>query len=100
MVDRLGHGVRSGGCEQPLPGSSPITHWSMEMTRRLLMCALLLVPPLASYGEDKPGKLPPVPTNPAFEKMKKLAGTWLAAGEDGKPTDRIMSIIKVTAGGS
>jgi hypothetical protein len=32
--------------------------------------------------------------------MKKLAGTWLAADEDGKPTDRVVSIIKVTSGGS
>ena len=32
--------------------------------------------------------------------MKKLAGTWLAADKDGKPTDQVVSIIKVTAGGS
>ena len=70
------------------------------MTRRLLVFALLLVPPLAAHGEDKTGKRPTVPTNPAFEKMKSLAGTWLAADEDGKPTDQVISIIKVTAGGS
>jgi hypothetical protein len=55
---------------------------------------------LATYGEDKTGKVPTAPANPALEKMKKLAGTWLAAGEDGKPTDQVVSIIKVTAGGS
>jgi hypothetical protein len=71
------------------------------MTRRLLVCPLLLlVLPLATYGEDKSGKLPPVPTNPEFQKLKTLAGTWLAADDDGKPTDQIMSIIRVTAGGS
>jgi hypothetical protein len=70
------------------------------MTRRLFVCALLLALPLAAYGEDKTGKRPPVPTNPAFEKMKKLAGTWLVADEGGKPTDQVMSIIKVTSGGS
>jgi hypothetical protein len=32
--------------------------------------------------------------------MKKLAGTWLAADKDGQPTDQVVSIIKVTAGGS
>jgi hypothetical protein len=32
--------------------------------------------------------------------MKKLAGTWVAADNDGKPTDQVVSIIKVTAGGS
>ena len=32
--------------------------------------------------------------------MKKLVGTWLAVGEDGKPTDEVVSVIKVTAGGT
>jgi hypothetical protein len=70
------------------------------MTRRLLVCAWLLALPLAAHGEDKAAKQPSAPTNPAFEKMKKLAGTWLAADEDGKPTDRVVSVIKVTSGGS
>jgi hypothetical protein len=71
------------------------------MTRQLLLCPLLLLAvSLATHGEEKTGKLPPVPANPAFEKMKKLAGTWLAVDEDGKPTDQVVSIIKVTAGGS
>ena len=70
------------------------------MTRRLLVGAMLLALPVAVYGEDKAGKRPPVPTSPAFETMKKLAGTWLAADQDGKPTDQVVSIIKVTAGGS
>src|SRR6266404_4690335 len=75
------------------------------MVRRFLACgllwALLLTLSLASYGDDKPGaKLPAPPTNASLEKMKKLAGTWLAADKDGKPTDQVVSIIKVTAGGS
>ncbi len=71
------------------------------MMRRLLVCPLMLLAlPLATYGGDTAGKLPPTPTNPAFEKMKSLAGTWLAADNDGKPTEQVMSIIKVTAGGS
>ena len=32
--------------------------------------------------------------------MKKLAGTWVAADKDGKPTDQVVSVIKVTAAGS
>jgi hypothetical protein len=72
----------------------------MEMTRRLILCSMLLALPMATYGDDKGGKLPPAPTNPNFEKMKKLAGTWLGTSEDGKPTDQVMSIIRVTAGGS
>jgi hypothetical protein len=70
------------------------------MMRQLLVCALLLGYPLAASGDDKSSKRPSVSTNPAFEKMKSLAGTWLAADGDGKPTDQIMSVIKVTAGGS
>jgi hypothetical protein len=75
------------------------------MLRRFLALGLLtawmvtLSP--ASHGEDKSApKLPTPPTNAALEKMKKLAGTWLLADAEGKPTEQIASIIKVTAGGS
>jgi hypothetical protein len=71
------------------------------MVRRILVCGLLLTLSQAIYGDDKPdAKLPPPPTNASLEKMKKLAGTWLLADTDGKPTDQVASIIKVTAGGS
>ena len=71
------------------------------MTRRLLACSVLLLGlQLAAYGDDKPGKLPTAPANSGLETMKKLVGTWLAADKDGKPTDQVVSIIKVTAGGS
>jgi hypothetical protein len=75
------------------------------MMRRLLACGLVLTLVLtvsrASYADGTPGaKLPAPATNAGLEKMKKLAGTWLAADKDGKPTDQVVSIIKVTAGGS
>ena len=75
------------------------------MLRRFLSCGLvltlLLTLPLASRGDGKPGaQLPAPPTNAGLEKMKKLAGTWVAADKDGKPTDQVVSVIKVTAGGS
>jgi hypothetical protein len=71
------------------------------MMRRLLVCpVLLLALQVGAYCDEKTDKLPPAPTNPEFEKMKKLAGTWLAADKDGKPTDQVVSIIKLTAGGS
>jgi len=75
------------------------------MMRRSLACGLALTLLLsfssASHGDAKPGaKLPAPPTNAGLEKMKKLAGTWLAADKDGKPTDQVVSVIKVTAGGS
>ena len=71
------------------------------MVRHALACGLLLTCSVAIYGDEKSSaKLPSPPTNVALEKMKKLAGTWLIAGADGKATDQIASIIKVTAGGS
>jgi hypothetical protein len=75
------------------------------MVRRFLTCGLvltvLLTLSLASYGDGKAGaKRPATPINAGLEKMKKLAGTWVAADKDGKPTDQVVSVIKVTAGGS
>jgi hypothetical protein len=71
------------------------------MVRTFLVCGLLLTLSPASFGGDKPeAKQPTTATNAGLEKMKKLAGTWLAADKDGKPTDQVQSIIKVTSGGS
>jgi hypothetical protein len=38
--------------------------------------------------------------NANLEKLKKLAGEWVAVGADGKPTTTIVSVFKVTAAGS
>jgi hypothetical protein len=75
------------------------------MIRRFLAGGLLMILTLrfslATHGGDKAApQLPTPPSNAAFEKLKKLAGTWLLADKDGKPTDQVASIIKVTAGGS
>jgi hypothetical protein len=71
------------------------------MLRRIALCGLLLTLPMASYGDDKGEKKSPArPSNAGLEKMKKLAGTWVAASENGTPTDQVISIIKVTSGGS
>lgn len=64
-----------------------------------VLMALALTVSLASHGGDK-AALPTPKTNAALEKLKKLAGTWLLADKDGRPTDQVASIIKVTAGGS
>ena len=69
------------------------------MLRRFLSVSLILVALSAiSRAEDAPAKAQP--TNPTFEKIKKLAGTWVEADKDGKPTDTVVSEIRVTAGGS
>src|SRR5271165_232523 len=71
------------------------------MTRRLLVCpVLLLALQITAHGDDKTGTVPAPPTHSGLDKMKKLVGTWVAADKDGKPTDQVVSIIKVTAGGS
>jgi hypothetical protein len=36
---------------------------------------------------------------PSLEAIKKLAGDWVAADKDGKPTDQVVSKIRVTSGG-
>jgi hypothetical protein len=35
-----------------------------------------------------------------FEALKRLAGDWVQVGKDGKPTDKIVSSIRVTAAGT
>jgi hypothetical protein len=72
------------------------------MARRFLVCGLLLLAlSVAAHGDERTAvKLPAAPANAGLDKMKKLAGTWVAAGPDGKATDQIVSVIKVTAGGS
>jgi hypothetical protein len=69
---------------------------------RILLCGLLVAGvSISAAGEDKHDHaLPPAPTNAGLEKMKTLVGTWVAADEDGKPTEEVVSIIKLTAGGS
>ncbi len=70
------------------------------MTRRFLVCGLMLIAlGSGTRGDDKPGTAPAA-THPGLERLKKLAGTWVAADEDGKPTDQVVSVIKVTAAGS
>ncbi|MGE3804368.1 MAG: hypothetical protein AB7K24_06825 [Gemmataceae bacterium] len=72
------------------------------MTRQLwLSAALLLVAQtMVLSADEKESTLPKPNTNPTFEKMKKMVGTWVAADKDGKPTDQVVSVIKLTAGGS
>jgi hypothetical protein len=64
------------------------------------MAILAATLPADDRGDKPELKLPTPPTNAALEKMKKLAGTWLVADKDGKATDQIASVVKVTAGGS
>jgi hypothetical protein len=69
------------------------------MKRLLVGGLMILFVSAGASGDDKAVKSPS-PANPQLEKLKKLAGTWVAADKDGKPTDQVMSIIKVTASGT
>ena len=67
------------------------------MAQRFLVAGLMLIALGTGVpGDDKPAKAP----HAGLERMKKLAGTWVAADTAGKPTEQVVSVIKVTAAGS
>ncbi len=84
------------------------------MTRRILMACALALTATSLYAEETPKAKPaqsaaePVkddakkddPASAQMAIVKKLAGTWVEADKDGKPTDKVVSVVKVTAGGS
>jgi hypothetical protein len=73
------------------------------MAQRFWVGGLVLLALAAvARSDDKPQSedKPKVATHPTFEKIKKLAGTWVEADKDGKPTDKVVSVVKVTGGGS
>ncbi len=71
------------------------------MLRQFVVCGLLVASLAVSVsGDDKQVKDSASPKNAGFEKMKTLVGTWVAADKDGKPTEDVVSVIKLTAGGS
>jgi hypothetical protein len=71
------------------------------MLRKFLIAGFLIATNLSTaFAEDTPESFPAPATNAGFEKMKSLVGTWLKTDESGKPTDEVVSVIKLTAGGS
>ena len=72
------------------------------MLRRFFVSGLLLaaISALALADDKHDHKLPPPATNAGLEKMKSLVGTWVTADKDGNATDEVVSVIKLTAGGS
>lgn len=91
------------GAGIPLPPEGMLFHlfypWEFDMFRQILTAGLILVVLTAAVrAEDAPAKAQP--SHPTFEKLKKLSGTWVEADEDGKPTDKVVSVVRVTAAGS
>jgi hypothetical protein len=73
----------------------------MDMTRQVLVGGLLLAGlALSAWSDDKHQHSAATPANPGLDKMKTLVGTWVAADKDGKPTEDVVSVIKLTAGGT
>jgi hypothetical protein len=73
------------------------------MIRSILVCGLAAVFAVSAVGDDKHDSKPiakKTTKNVGFEKMKSLVGTWVVADSEGKPTDEIFSVVKLTAGGS
>jgi hypothetical protein len=71
------------------------------MAQRFLVGGLVLLTLTTGVrSDDKPSNAPAAAPHAGLERLKKLAGTWVAADSDGKPTDQIVSVIKVTAAGS
>ncbi|MBY0230500.1 MAG: hypothetical protein K2W96_14540 [Gemmataceae bacterium] len=50
--------------------------------------------------ESKKPEAKKAATHPGLEQLKKLAGTWVEIGKDGKPTDKVVSVVKVISAGS
>jgi len=67
--------------------------------RKMLVSSVLVLALGAGARGDGPATKA-APANPAFERIKGMAGTWVAADKDGKPTDQVVSVYRVTAGGS
>ncbi|MBX3411680.1 MAG: hypothetical protein KF708_03090 [Pirellulales bacterium] len=55
---------------------------------------------LPALADDHQHPAPAAATNAGFEKLKTLVGTWVVADEEGHPTDQVVSVIRLTAGGS
>src|SRR5262245_5856740 len=68
--------------------------------QRFLLCGLVLFTLTACVRSDDKSADKATATHPTLERLKKLAGTWVAVGEDGKATDQVVSVIRVTAAGS
>jgi hypothetical protein len=72
------------------------------MAQRFCLGVFMLLALAASgRSDDKPnGKVSTPAPYAGLERMKKLVGTWVAADKDGKPTDQVISVVKVIGGGS
>jgi hypothetical protein len=64
------------------------------MTRRLILGIALFGMVGVVGADDKPAK------DARFEKLKTLVGEWAKADKDGKPTGDVLTVFKLTGGGT
>ena len=69
------------------------------MAQRFWVGGLVLLA-LAAVGRGDDRTDSKAAAHPGLERLKKLAGTWVAADKDGKPTDQVVTVVRVTAAGS
>lgn len=62
-----------------------------------LLASLAALPLLTADAKQPPAK---AEKHPGFETLKSFAGTWVQADDSGKPTDTVISVVKLIAGGS
>jgi hypothetical protein len=65
-------------------------------TRHILVFALLAFASFATLLNSKT----PADEKIGLDALDGFVGTWVAADENGKPTDVVMSVVRPTAGGS
>lgn len=67
------------------------------MTRPIFACvAILMTGVFVAHADD--AKAPAAKGK--WEQLKKMVGTWVEADKDGKPTNKVVSVVKLTASGS
>jgi hypothetical protein len=77
-------------------GETNMRHQNFVSVSRVAVALLACLSPFAVADDE--AKTPPA--SPRLEAIKALAGEWVRIGDDGKPTDEIVSAYRVTAGGS
>ncbi|KAA5542123.1 hypothetical protein FYK55_15045 [Roseiconus nitratireducens] len=74
------------------------------MIRALTFGVLVLLSMHTGWGDEKQDTHAEhhstAAENPTMATLTKLVGTWVAADDKNQPTDQVVSVIKLTAGGS
>ena len=68
------------------------------MSRQVWLAGVIAVTfAVAAAAEEKTGTAAKAS---GLDRLKKLAGTWVALDDKGQPTDHVVSVFKVTSNGS